>query len=187
MSSSSSSTSYFPRSDVVNYSSAPSAPIIIPIVFFVVLGALIICIIIKLLLKIWDRHHKSKTYKFVYEESKSKLKNAAVKSSSAKSSSDQKPSKSDPKLSSLIFIGHKSHSSNVNVNNNVNEYSNENGSLTIEANIHDSSAETNETELINDDRDTLANNLNLNLNYNNDHIPVSYQEVSRSRVTESDV
>lgn len=164
------SSSVSSSSDVVNYMSRPSAPLIIPIVFFVVLGALIVCIVVKFLLRLWDRHHKSDSYKFVdAEEAKLNL------------TFDEKNSKSDPKLSSLVFVSDKKKT------NNNDDSSNENGSVTIEANVHDSSNETNETELVNDDSD---NNAVGSQSSDTDYIPLTSNGTNAQpfpKATESDV
>jgi hypothetical protein len=125
-------------SDVVNYSSTPSAPLIIPIIFFTVIGIAIICCIIKLLRSLWDRKRKSDTYVFVdATDEESKLHYTIESNSSGK-------------LIPLTYITVRKRESNGNINE---IYDNNCSSLRVEANVHQMSQHMNET---NDEESTHA-------------------------------
>jgi hypothetical protein len=91
-----------PPSDVVNYSSWPTAPPIIPIIFFTVVIIALILIIIKIIQHIWQKKIKSDTYRFVEPVEEQKLHYTV----------DDKP---DGKLIPLTYVTVRRHSSNGNI------------------------------------------------------------------------
>jgi hypothetical protein len=115
-------------SDVVNYSSAPSAPLIIPIIFFTVLGIAIICCIIKLLQRLWDHKRKSDTYVFVDTTDEESKLHYTIESNS------------EGKLIPLTYITVRKRESN----GNINQIYDNGSSLRVEANVHQMSQHLNE-------------------------------------------
>ena len=154
------------KSDTGRWSEdGPSAPLIIPIVFFVVVGTALILILIKYFKKILDRKRKSETYEIVElmseerEKIETPIKPGAV-----------------PTLNFIRFTGvtvdrlednHISRSSvDADESDVVDDVISSNGgiSLQVEANVHDSSNEANESPIEGDEEsDELLTNSETNL------------------------
>jgi len=123
--------------DVVNYSSAPSAPLIIPIIFFTVLGIAIILMIIKLIQWIWNQKRKSDTYVFVEANDEESKLHYTIDSNS------------EGKLIPLTYVTVRKRESNGNINQIY-----DNGShLQVQANVHQMSNQTSDNEETTNSRD----------------------------------
>lgn len=140
-----STTSVSSNSGTVKWNDGgPAAPIVIPIVFFLVLLTALICLLTKYVKKLWDRKRRSDIYEIVdlMEEERGVTENNTLKKGS------------EPSLSSIRFTGVKVHPEKENYLNtsghlidpdkdSVDALSNGRVSLRVEANVHDSSNDTN--------------------------------------------
>lgn len=134
----------------------PTAPTIIPIMFFIVVGAAILCLILKYFKKIWDKKRRSDIYEIV----------DLIQEDGGLSPEPGNLKKgTDPTLSAIRFTDvpppvrhfsnnhHKSQpvrqgspQSGLDPDkDSVDADTLSNGQLQVEANIHDSSNETNES------------------------------------------
>lgn len=57
------------ETDVVNYRTLPSAPLVIPVLVLVVAATFLLCLVIKMVRTLWTKQTKSDTYVFVEPES----------------------------------------------------------------------------------------------------------------------
>ena len=139
------------RSDVVNYSSPPSAPLIIPIIFFSVLIIAIILAIIKIILRLWVRKRKSDTYVFVEPNEEDLKLHYTVED------------KTDGKLIPLTYLNVRRHSSNGNIgtiNENYDHRVEENGPhVRVEANVHQNNSHLFEDNPLNNSRNATESDV----------------------------
>jgi hypothetical protein len=136
-----------PKTGTVKWSEGgPTAPTIIPVVFFLVLIIAVICLLLKYIKMLWDRKRRSDIYEIVdlMEEDRAATENSV-------------PFKkgTDATLSSIRFTGVKIHPKEeenyLNTSgdtidpdkDSVDALSNGRVSLQVEANVHDSSNDTN--------------------------------------------
>lgn len=138
-------------SDAVRWTDGgPSAPLVIPITFFVVSAVAILCLILKYIMCLYDKKRKSDTYVFVDMTDEEANHDGTLK----KSKNISILHNSDPKLSSLIYKSDgKKNSSNTSLDevddmtklhddfngNTPSAPSIERLSLQVEASVHDSS------------------------------------------------
>lgn len=129
--------------DTVKWSEGgPTAPTIIPITFFIVVGTAILCIVAKYLKKIWDKKRRSETYEIVDLIAEDRL---GDDSHSFKKGTD--PTLSSIRFTDVKIISNRKESSSPHSDPDRDEvdssvHTNGSISMQVEANVHDSSNDT---------------------------------------------